>query len=190
MPRRMRYSLDRLLSECEPQRPRSVEEQAWLGLIPVGREFGAQDKEVRLRADGHRTPHGWLERESRLTPSAQRSARKLSRLNRRQRKKLRVGEFREFLFAVQMRFGVPLDEAAYEDFLDALVRFADSQRLTFGGLGGRTPLTETSAVVSTRTRGSPSEADRQALLEWLQGRCEVESAEVGAFADAWYGNEP
>ncbi|MDV7402476.1 50S ribosome-binding protein YggL, partial [Arthrospira platensis SPKY1] len=99
------------------------------------------------------------------------------------RKKLRAGEFREFLFAVQMRFGVPLDEDAYEGFLDALLRFADSQRLTLGGLGGRMPLTETSAVVSARTRGSPSEADRKALLEWLGRRCEVESAEASAFVD-------
>lgn len=115
-------------------------------------------------------------------------ARKFSRLTRRQRKKLRVGEFREFVFAIRICFGLSLDEATYEVFMAAFVGFVEARCLTLGGLGGRMPLSETDAMVSALARGSPSEADRQALLEWLHGRCEVESAEAGELMDAWYGN--
>lgn len=48
MPRKPRDNLDQLMSECEPKRPRSAEEQAWLDMVPVGREFGAQDETVPL----------------------------------------------------------------------------------------------------------------------------------------------
>jgi uncharacterized protein YggL (DUF469 family) len=41
------------------------------------------------------------------------SAGRLRHLNRRQRKKLRVGGFQDRVFAVRMSFARPLDEAAY-----------------------------------------------------------------------------
>lgn len=36
---RNRYTLEKLMSECNPELPRSAEEQAWLDLAPVGREL-------------------------------------------------------------------------------------------------------------------------------------------------------
>jgi hypothetical protein len=38
---RNRYTLGELLAQCDPSVPRSAEEQAWLDIVPVGREFGA-----------------------------------------------------------------------------------------------------------------------------------------------------
>lgn len=38
---RPRYTQAELLAQCEPNAPRSEEEQAWLDARPVGREFGA-----------------------------------------------------------------------------------------------------------------------------------------------------
>lgn len=38
---RPRYTRKDLLGQCEPNAPRSEEEQAWLDARPVGREFGA-----------------------------------------------------------------------------------------------------------------------------------------------------
>ena len=35
------YTLKGLLAQCDPNAPRSEEEQAWLDARPVGREFGA-----------------------------------------------------------------------------------------------------------------------------------------------------
>ena len=44
------------------------------------------------------------------------SARTLRRLNRRQRKKLRVGEFQELVFEVRVQFRQPMDDAAHDAF--------------------------------------------------------------------------
>lgn len=39
--KRPRYTLKGLLAQCDPNAPRSEDEQAWLDARPVGREFGA-----------------------------------------------------------------------------------------------------------------------------------------------------
>lgn len=38
---RPRYTREELLAQCDPNEPRSEEEQAWLDARPIGREFGA-----------------------------------------------------------------------------------------------------------------------------------------------------
>lgn len=115
------------------------------------------------------------------------SARKLKRLNRRQRKKLRVGEFQELVFEVRICFHEPMENSALDGFMDELFDLVESRRLAVGGLGGRLPLLETDGVISAWERGSPTEEDRQAVLDWLQRQPEVATAEVGAFVDGWYG---
>ncbi len=47
---RDRSSLESLLAQCDPSVPRSKEEQEWLDMAPVGREFGSPDYE-RLEQD-------------------------------------------------------------------------------------------------------------------------------------------
>jgi len=49
------------------------------------------------------------------------SVRKLARLNRRQRKKLRVGEFQELVFEVRIRFHQSMEEARLDTFLDDFI---------------------------------------------------------------------
>ncbi|UZR28048.1 YggL family protein [Methylococcus mesophilus] len=115
------------------------------------------------------------------------SAEKLLRMNRRQRKKLRVGEFQERVFEVRMRFHKPMDDAAHDDFLDGFIALIESRHLAVGGLGGQLPLMETDGIVSAWGRGSPTEEDRQALLDWLRRHPCVASAEAGDFMDGWYG---
>lgn len=115
------------------------------------------------------------------------TAERLKRLNRRQRKKLRVGEFQELVFVVRVAFRRALDELAYAPLLDAFIDLIESRRLMVGGMGGRLPLLETDGVVSASGRGSPSEDDRQVILNWLTNRPEVASAESGELVDGWYG---
>jgi len=115
------------------------------------------------------------------------SSGRLRRLNRRQRKKLRLGEFQELVFEIRVRFHQPLDDTAYDPFLDAFIEFIESRQLAIGGLGGRLPLAETDGIISAWSRDSPSEEDRQAVLAWLHERPEVALAEVGEFVDGWYG---
>ncbi len=111
---------------------------------------------------------------------------KLNSLNRRQRKKLRVGEFQELVFEIRIQFRQPMDDATLDTFWDALIALVESRRLA---VGGWSDLTKMDGVISAWGRGSPTEADRQALLDWLRLRSEVASAEAGDFADGWYGRD-
>jgi uncharacterized protein YggL (DUF469 family) len=45
---------------------------------------------------------------------------------------------------------------------------------------------DTDGIVSAWGRGSPSDDDRQAVLDWLKKRPELAHAEVGQFVDGWY----
>lgn len=117
------------------------------------------------------------------------SARKLRHLNRRQRKKLRVGEFQELVFEVRIQFRQPMSDAPLDAFLDGFIELIESRHLVVGGLGGKLPMLETDCIVSAWGRGSPTEADRQAVLNWLRQRSDVVSAESGELVDGWYGCE-
>jgi len=64
------------------------------------------------------------------------SVRKLARLNRRQRKKLRVGEFQELVFEASIRFGQPMEGSRLDAFVDGFIDRIESRRLVVGGLGG------------------------------------------------------
>lgn len=59
------------------------------------------------------------------------SSRKLSRLNRRQRKKLRVGEFQELVFKVMFTISQPGSDPKNYDFLDAFLDLIESRDLEF-----------------------------------------------------------
>jgi uncharacterized protein YggL (DUF469 family) len=118
------------------------------------------------------------------------SAGRIKRLKARQRKKLRVGEFKELGFEIDLVFDMPMDGEPYEDFIDALFLFLESRDLLAGGFGGRMPLLETGGYVARTGRGSASEDDAAAVVEWLRARPEVRDARAGQLLDAWYGYEP
>lgn len=117
------------------------------------------------------------------------SAGMIKPLNRRQRKKLRVGEFQELVFRVSIIFRQPLDETGYDRFWDHIIDLIESRNLAVGGLGGKLPLMEADGIIAAWECGSPSEADRQAVLDWLMQYPDVASAEAGDFVDGWYGWE-
>lgn len=107
--------------------------------------------------------------------------------NRRQRKKLHLGEFQELIFEARVRFVSPLEEADYDRFIDAFIDFIESRRLLVCGMGGRLPLSQTEGMIGVPGRGSPTEEDRQAVVAWLRTQPEVAEATAGEFEDAWYG---
>lgn len=109
------------------------------------------------------------------------------RLNQRQRKKLRVAEFTEHVFDVEIKFSQALDDEPYDDFVDDLFGFLEQRGLLGGAFGGRMPLTETSGVITTIERGSPTEEDREAVGQWLRARSEVADVRVLELADGWHG---
>ena len=62
------------------------------------------------------------------------SARTIRRLNRRQRKKLHVGEFQELVFEVRVQFRQLMDDAAHDAFLDGFIELIESRQLAVGGM--------------------------------------------------------
>ena len=116
-----------------------------------------------------------------------RSTSRMRRLNARQRKKLRVGEFQEHCFDVELVFHSPMRGEPYHDFINDFFGALEERGLLGGGFGGREPFSETEGVVARIERGSPSEADREAVIAWLRARPEVVDARAKDFKDAWHG---
>jgi uncharacterized protein YggL (DUF469 family) len=116
-----------------------------------------------------------------------RSTARVRRLNQRQRKKLRVGEFTEYVFDVELTFRESVDEDAHSALIDDLFGFIEERGMIGGGFGGRFPLTATSGVITTLERGSPGEDDREAVEQWLRARPEVADVRVHALVDGWHG---
>jgi uncharacterized protein YggL (DUF469 family) len=116
-----------------------------------------------------------------------RSTARVRRLNQRQRKKLRVGEFTEYVFDVELTFRESIDEHVHSALIDDLSGFIEERGMLGGGFGGRFPLTATSGVITTLERGSPGEDDREAVAQWLRARPEVADVRVHALVDGWHG---
>lgn len=115
------------------------------------------------------------------------SATWLHRLNTRQRKKMRVGEFRETGFELRLVFKEALDARAYMPVWEGLRACARGRGLMLVGLGGTFPLEETDAFVCTDGPGAVTEEDRQAIIDWLETQSSVSEADAGPLMDAWYG---
>ena len=98
-----------------------------------------------------------------------------------------MGEFQERVFEFSIRFQQPMEDAELDAFLDDFIDLIEPRRLIVSGLGGRLPLLETDGIVSALERGSPTEEDRQFILDWLRQRTDVATAEAGKWLDGWYG---
>jgi uncharacterized protein YggL (DUF469 family) len=111
----------------------------------------------------------------------------MRRLNPRQRKKLRVGDFKEHCFDIELVFHSPMRGEPYHDFINDFFGFLEQRGLLGGGFGGKEPFSETEGVIANIERGSPSEEDREAVVQWLRARPEVVDARAKDFKDAWHG---
>jgi uncharacterized protein len=116
------------------------------------------------------------------------AANRIKRLSTRQRKKRRVGEFKELGFEVDLVFEMPMDGEPYSDFISDLFLFLESRGLLAGGFGGRKPLLETGGFVARIERGSVTEDEASAVIEWLRARPEVRDAKASQLFDAWHGH--
>jgi len=116
----------------------------------------------------------------RTYPSQAPTGKRLRRLKPRQRKKLHVGEFQQFVFEIKASLK---ENAGDNALLDDLIDMIESRKLSFGGSVGKGTI---DGIVSAEF-GSPTEEDRQVVLHWLTNRPEITHTVVGEFADAWYG---
>ncbi|NKJ45843.1 hypothetical protein CIC12_03610 [Burkholderia sp. SG-MS1] len=104
--------------------------------------------------------------------------------NRRQRKKLRIGEFQELGFEVSAAIRAPLDEQQRDAFIDALIEECiEANGLAFGG-GVNAGFS--GYITSAARRSSATERHREIVGQWLRGRREVTDVIVGGLNDAWY----
>lgn len=108
-------------------------------------------------------------------------------MNKRLRKKKRVGEFQELGFELRGDLRPGISDGDIEAFVDRLIAVVEPRRLAFGGGGGRDGKFE--GFVTRLGRGSATEEDRAALAVFLEGDAAVARHEVGTLRDAWYGWE-
>ncbi|KMN82300.1 hypothetical protein VK98_09405 [Chromobacterium sp. LK11] len=109
------------------------------------------------------------------------SPHRLSRLKSRQRKKMRVGEFRELGFHL---IALLHDGVDSEALLDAWLIQVDEAGISFGGhFDGAGKLEGVAFPVG---EVKISDELRLQLLAWLQARAEVKSVEGGELIDLWH----
>ncbi|WP_176158864.1 YggL family protein [Burkholderia multivorans] len=105
------------------------------------------------------------------------------RHNRRQRKKLHIGEFQELAFNATAQYRRELSDLERGQLIDAFIDFVEANGLLTvasadDGIGAY--------VISGAPRGTTTEADREAVRAWLAARPELADVEVSEFTDAWY----
>lgn len=106
-------------------------------------------------------------------------------MNKRMRKKRRVGEFREFGFEVRAQLRPELDQGARLAYIDRFIDAIAARRLCFGGGCGLDGKLE--GFITFDGRGSAGEEDREALQAFLVSDKDVVSSELGELKDAWHG---
>jgi len=109
------------------------------------------------------------------------SAQRLKRLNHRQRKKMRVGEYRELGFHLIATIAKEVDT---DTLLDDWLNCVDDAAISFGGhFDGNEKL---EGVVFPVGDVAITEEIRAKLLAWLQERSEVTHVEAGDLIDLWH----
>lgn len=106
-------------------------------------------------------------------------------MNKRMRKKKRVGEFREDGFRILAEVNVTNNSPENEQFLDDLIEFVESRSLGIGGGVGD----KVDVFCAYLGRGTCTEEDRQAVSEWFQNQPLVKRFKIGPLTDAWYGTD-
>ena len=108
-------------------------------------------------------------------------------MNKRLRKKKHLKEFQELGFEFSCRS--LYDEKESNIFFDALYDLIDSRGLEMGG-GGHLVTPECEewyfGGFITRYRGSVTEEDRLAVLDFLQKQAKLHDVKIEALRDAWY----
>ena len=118
------------------------------------------------------------------TPRNPTLARHLKRLNTRQRKKQRLGEFVELGFSLQVRLRSSLDHQAQDHFLDGWLNVVDQHRVSFGGQFDPSGMLE--GVVFPVGTDLVTQEIRAALMRWLEAQQEIESLSCSERIDLWH----
>ena len=105
-------------------------------------------------------------------------------MRKRLRKKLRLGEFREFCFPIS--FETPaLSNADREQLCDDFLEFLEANRLAFGGRVHD----KWNGIVQFEYRGTATEEHRQLVRAWLNGNPQITEVQIGELVDAWHSRD-
>src|SRR5687768_5848614 len=107
-----------------------------------------------------------------------------SKLKKRLRKKLHVGEFQEFGFQVEVKFKLNLSESVSDKIYDDFIALIEANNLAFGG--GSSPETFQGFVTAWGNYQSPCEEQRKKIEKWFESHIQIADYEVGKLVDAWY----
>jgi uncharacterized protein YggL (DUF469 family) len=112
-------------------------------------------------------------------------SRSLHRANRRQRKKMHLGEFQEMGFMVTAKLAAGQSEAESDVLLHSFIEQAvEANGLAFGGGMGDD---FNGFVVAGKPYGKVEESHRELVRTWLNGQSKLKDIEIGELRDAWYG---
>lgn len=106
-------------------------------------------------------------------------------MNKRLRKKYRIGEFKELSFTFSFNYKGDVDSNDCEIFLRQLIE----ECIEANGLDCDGHLTDEGCIMSlcSMTKVTTSEAQRQSVKEWLDARNDVEVVNFTELEDKWYG---
>jgi len=102
-------------------------------------------------------------------------------MKKRQRKKLRIEEFTEWGFDVDLEIDISeKDRQASNDFLDEVIEFVESQDLYIGG---------SSVEFYVCRKKTATEEDRVTMLDFLSNHKNVTNVKIAPLSNAWYGGK-
>ncbi|MBW1787097.1 MAG: DUF469 family protein [Deltaproteobacteria bacterium] len=108
-------------------------------------------------------------------------------MNKRLRKKKRLGEFREFGFKAGFRFSDQLTTEARNHLLEKFIKEAiEKNGLQYGGGGGGNEWN--GFVALNKLRGSTRQRHRKAVERWFIHEAAVKEYYLTDMIDAWYGH--
>ena len=107
-------------------------------------------------------------------------------MNKRMRKKNRLGEYRELCFEITCAFRPGLAQEQAEDLVDTFLREGlEANGLVAGGSCG--PQGMQMGICPAGKRTSATEAHRALIQQWLSIQPDISTFTVGSLRDAWYG---
>ncbi len=104
-------------------------------------------------------------------------------MNKRLRKKLRKGEFKELGFKLEVSLVRSLDESGMDAWWDGFIDSVEGLGLSVGG-GGH--YDHVYAVSSAAKRSSVTASQQKDLENWLSANPMVEKFTISALFDMWY----
>jgi len=127
----------------------------------------------------HKIP---LPDQAQATPLTQ----KQSHLNRRQRKKIYLGEFQEWGLSIAAPLVGCDPESTMDAFIDHFLAMVESHKLMFGGGFGTASVADLDGVLAKPGRGILTQAQAESIMAWLAADGRVGDLTKCTWIDLWH----